>query len=138
MNNRLGSLVASLFKVLMLVALALFAKRSAFFRPFYWFVVQFGAFFAGLAVIVALLLPLAVFVDVGNMSDLSYIIIIGIWILVSIGSIAEIHKTFEQMELETFGNIIHLSTRQKVLGFIYGLLLHTWLLYKTKLIELNI
>jgi len=97
MNNRLGSLVASLFKVLMLVALALFAKRSAFFRPFYWFVVQFGAFFAGLAVIVALLLPLSVFDDVGTMSDLSYIIIIGIWILVSFGSLSQIHKTFEQM-----------------------------------------
>ena len=121
----LGSLVVSIFKIVALGILAIYAKRNTFTRPFFWFVVQLGAVFAGLIVSVVLM---AIFALLGwYETTAAEIICLSVWGLVSLGSISEIVYTLESIEEAMFGNIIQLSTFRKFLGFIYGALMHVWL-----------
>lgn len=132
MNNNqgsgLGSLIASILQIILVGILALYAKRSSFFRPFYWYVVQLGAVFVGMMVSVVVMGMFALMGLYGN--DVVEIIALIVWGLVTLGSISEIHVTMEQIEKSLFDNVFQLSDSQKVLGFIYGILLHCWVVYK--------
>jgi hypothetical protein len=118
----------SLLKIFIIALFAVYAKRYSFTRPFYWFVVQLAAIFTGLIVAV---LFMAIFALFGcYQSKFAEIICLSLWGLVSLGSISEVVCAMEYIELEIFENIIQLKPLQKVFGFIYGVMMHAFLIYK--------
>jgi len=121
-NGGLGSLITTILQAIVVGIIALYAKRSSFFRPVYWAVVQLGAVLVGTIITAVLYGIFCIF----GLRENSFVemFCIGVWGLVSLGSISEIHTTMEQVEQEMFGDVAQLNIVQKILGFIYGLILH--------------
>lgn len=127
-SNGFGSLIVSLLKIVIIGVLAIMAKRTSFTRPFYWFVVQIGAVMVGLFIALIPYALVAVFTNIDLHNTILNWFCIGVMGLFTLASISEIHNTMESIENAMYGNVVVLTSTQKVLGFIYGLLLHLWLI----------
>ena len=135
--NRLTSALKGALQIAIFGIVLAVSKRKAkwLFWPIYFFATwailpYMLLFFIFIVQVVVFNLIFGTFTDIFD-SDYAVILVVVFHIL----SIKTIWNVIEMIELEFFGNIEEISNGKRIIGFIYGAAINTFLLYRIGFFE---